>query len=627
MTINSIDFFGIGRKSKIVKSQFGINNSKGIKSNYNFMGGKPINKIDPRFIGNPLSLAPKQQKFSKIHQSYWGDSKVPIWMQENNDGRLGGTKKSLNQFQYKDNRKKPKEQKPKEQKPREQKPREQKSETTNVKRKVQSRTKTLNEQLLPARIYENLKQRNKKIKQYIVTRRVNEGIREYATPNKNKSKTQQLIDTIDTFDASQLTKQEKKDEKEKIAIERMKANEKRKRLKEKEIRTSKERSRLKRLGIGGMFKEMGIDDTTKGEDEKLEELIYSVDTGELTKQEEKEEKVRKEREKKKQQKDLAAKEKTKKLIELYGKSKGFRDVLKSDKVFEAEVARTISEEKGKPLKTKYIKVLAEAEKRNILKHPIAGTYQRGKETLKAAPKAFREAYGKEERAATRKVQKLVKAGLGGIFGASIMQQKFGPAIKGRPGGPSGRYMIEGKPVYEEEFQKYAAEQRAKNRIMPSQNQQAPLTAEQQIQMYSDQTIDTSQNLPSTSRPMTPGEIQATKQMIVPQRGYSSEEVKMAQELAQQQDNILNAPSFMKGELKATGGSLLTSTGPQIMDAPNAFKGQLRTLNRGEQVASVKIGDRPQTNPNGDEYIDIELGSGKPVLKKRISEAWMDGRAL
>jgi hypothetical protein len=58
-----------------------------------------------------------------------------------------------------------------------------------------------------------------------------------------------------------------------------------------------------------------------------------------------------------------------------------------------------------------------------------------------------------------------------------------------------------------------------------------------------------------------------------------------------------------------------------------MKGQLRTLNRGGEVPAVVVGERPQTNPYGDEYIDIDLGSGKPKLKRRPSEKWIDGRAL
>lgn len=255
--------------------------------------------------------------------------------------------------------------------------------------------------------------------------------------------------------------------------------------------------------------------------------------------------------------------------------------------------------------------------------------ERGAAIVKAAPQALKESYGKEERLATQKVRRYVKAGVGGLFGASLTQTKFGPAVRGRPAGPSGKYMIEGKPVFEEEYQKYAAQQRALNRLTPSTQQQTPLpdtTQEMQPQEIAtsqpDQTV-----YPSSSNPMSISEIQATKQMAIPTKTAPSEELRAAQEIAQKQDNILNAPNFMNGELKATGGSLLTPSGPQILDAPNAFKGELRNLNRTGEIPAVRLGERPQTNPYGDDYIDIELGSGRPILKRRIREKWMDGSAL
>jgi len=254
--------------------------------------------------------------------------------------------------------------------------------------------------------------------------------------------------------------------------------------------------------------------------------------------------------------------------------------------------------------------------------------ERAIEVAKATPKALRATYGKEERIATQKVRRLVKGAVGGIFGASLLQTRFGPAVRGRPSGPSGRYMIEGKPVFEEQYQKWASEQRALNRITPSTAQQAPLTQEEQMTPQQIVTSDETRGYPSTSVPMTPGEIQESKTTETFQRGPTAEEVRMAQELAQQQDNIMNAPNILKGELKATGGSLLTPTGPQIMDAPNAFKGQLRNLNReSKSIDEIKLGMRPQTNPMGEEYIDIELGSNKPVLKRRIRERWITGESL
>jgi hypothetical protein len=256
--------------------------------------------------------------------------------------------------------------------------------------------------------------------------------------------------------------------------------------------------------------------------------------------------------------------------------------------------------------------------------------ERAVSVIKAAPSVLTATYGKGEKVATAKVRRLVKGGLGTAFGGALLQTKFGPAIKGRPSGPSGKYIIEGKPVYEEEYSKWAAEQRALNRLTPSTQQQAPISEETQQQLSEEQVMEqqTQEQYPSETSPMTTEEIQASKTFEQPtKRGPTAEEIRLAQEIAQAEDNILKAPSFMKGELKATGGSLLTSTGPQIMDAPNPFKGELRTLNRGGEVPAVKIGERPQANPYGDEYVEIELGSGKPVLRKRPREKWVTGEAL
>ena len=85
---------------------------------------------------------------------------------------------------------------------------------------------------------------------------------------------------------------------------------------------------------------------------------------------------------------------------------------------------------------------------------------------------------------------------------------------------------------------------------------------------------------------------------------------------------------MKGELKAAGGGILTPTGPQIMDAPNAFKGEMRNVyKQSSDLGEIRLSERPQTNPFGNEYLSIEIGSGKPVIRRRITEKWMDGSAL
>jgi hypothetical protein len=59
-----------------------------------------------------------------------------------------------------------------------------------------------------------------------------------------------------------------------------------------------------------------------------------------------------------------------------------------------------------------------------------------------------------------------------------------------------------------------------------------------------------------------------------------------------------------------------------------FKGEMRNVTKtNPEEGEIKLGERPQTNPYGDEWLDIEVGSGKPVLRKRIKEKWMTGEAL
>lgn len=214
--------------------------------------------------------------------------------------------------------------------------------------------------------------------------------------------------------------------------------------------------------------------------------------------------------------------------------------------------------------------------------------------------------------------------------------------RGRPRGPSGKYRDpNGNPLYEAQFQEYRARQSALNRMSPSSTQSAPLTMEDIRRMQEGQTIQPEQQM-SQQMPQEFDELdyyqeqemmqQPSQMPQMPQRRpiYEDPEVRrMRQMIEQQNDNILKAPNFAKGELKATGGSILTPVGPNILDAPNFQKGEMRTLNKGnpQDFSEVKLGSRPQTNPSGDEYLEIEIGSGKPVLRKRPREKWMTGEAL
>jgi len=102
-------------------------------------------------------------------------------------------------------------------------------------------------------------------------------------------------------------------------------------------------------------------------------------------------------------------------------------------------------------------------------------------------------------------------------------------------------------------------------------------------------------------------------------------VSMAQMQAQRNDNIMNAPRFMQGELKNTGGSILTTKpGDDILHAPDIMKGQLRNI---KAVPTTKLGPRPQTLPQYEQYIEIDPITNRQVIKRRLSEKWATGEAL
>jgi hypothetical protein len=248
---------------------------------------------------------------------------------------------------------------------------------------------------------------------------------------------------------------------------------------------------------------------------------------------------------------------------------------------------------------------------------------------------------------------MTKYAAGQIFGnlTSGVYASSEPRGRGRPPGPSGEYKIGGKPVYEEEFQQYSSKQAALNRMLPSEQQSATinpeyvayLKAQKAAERGETQTVMTEDGMPMEGIPQAEGEeglpaigtsmLQTGEQQVMMQqkRAYTRatpDEVKMAQAMAQSRDNVLMAPNFMKGELKATGGNILTPIGPSILEAPQVFKGEMRNvIKTGPDEGEVKLGERPQTNPYGDSWLDVEIGSGKPVIRRRITEKWMDGRAL
>ena len=295
-------------------------------------------------------------------------------------------------------------------------------------------------------------------------------------------------------------------------------------------------------------------------------------------------------------------------------------------------------------------------------------------------------YSDAIKAKSQKIRRMTGFAAGQIFGNIGGTRSFDsePRGRGRPAGPSGEYRIGEKPVYEAEFQQYASKQAALNRMLPSNQQSASLNPEYIAMMKAQkaeergemQTVMTEEGMPmegqvqggeGTGLPTAGTSMMQTGEQQVQlkeRRAYNRatpDEIRQAQFQAQQMDNplyaptimesdtnilapigpgILNAPNIMKGDmvvpqgtfvrqkLRATGGNLLTAVGPSILEAPKVFKGEMRNVTKSNiDDGEIKLSERGQTNPFGSEYLEIDLGSGKPRIRKRISERWMTGESL
>lgn len=340
-------------------------------------------------------------------------------------------------------------------------------------------------------------------------------------------------------------------------------------------------------------------------------------------------------------------EKVEKRIEKIFKPLGIRTISSKEKLIKERIRK--AEEEGKPASESDIKELVKLEKKRKISSKAKEAVKSLKELTMGEITTKTGAYTAEAKARSRRIKRMTTRGISALFGSSVLGA--GEASRGgRPKGPTGKYMLEGKPVYEAEFQEYQTKQRALNRILPSDVQQAPLSQEQinkiqaeqmQSQMKYQYQQPEQQYQPQALQaqgiqgengtesveplPLDSQQLEQLQQQLSPQP--QAGDIEEAQRIAQQKDNILLAPNILKNELKATGGSLLTPTGPQILQAPQIMKGQMRTLDKSKDIPSVRLGERPQTAPFSDTYLDIEIGSNKPVVRRRITEKWMTGEAL
>jgi len=187
------------------------------------------------------------------------------------------------------------------------------------------------------------------------------------------------------------------------------------------------------------------------------------------------------------------------------------------------------------------------------------------------------------------------------------------ATAGRPKGPSGKYQIPGKgPVYEHEYKKWLTKQRALARIqaeqaagIPQQDiSEAPqeLEAPEEYGEYVSEEVEQPQ-----PTQLTPQQIQQLKQIQLARQQQAQQVQRQPQRVSSQtaggpvQDHILNAPSIARGELSQSQS--------------------------GKSIPTVHLSERPQTNPSGEYYTNIDPMTGKQIMQRRVSEKFATGEAL
>jgi len=182
------------------------------------------------------------------------------------------------------------------------------------------------------------------------------------------------------------------------------------------------------------------------------------------------------------------------------------------------------------------------------------------------------------------------------------------ASAGRPKGPSGKYQIPGKgPVYEHEYKKWLTKQRALARIKAEQSagipqqdiSEAPETLE--AEEYASEEVEEPQ-----PTQLTPEQIQRLQQI---------RQMRQAQQVQQPQPQRVSS--------QTAGGPVQD----HILNAPNIARGELRANQSGKSISSTHLGERPQVNPRGEYYTNIDPMTGKQIMQKRVSEKFATGEAL
>ena len=259
------------------------------------------------------------------------------------------------------------------------------------------------------------------------------------------------------------------------------------------------------------------------------------------------------------------------------------------------VVRAVSGNQGIPLKKMAIELQKNKEAKKRYKRE-ARIHKKVSRTIKGTTGGFEragEAISRYGRISVRSPMQFIQADTGIRLGPQKAKKVRVTRGKGRPSGPSGRYFIPGKgPVGVYEWRKWAAQER-----MLRQMQQAQQMARMppQARAYYAQT----------------GELPPTQQEMMAQRIHQQAMMQQQPETvaSPRNDNILNAPNIMRGEMIRRPNQPEVNiagrvTGPTADEAP-----------------------RPVVNPHGDIYMDIDPMSGRPILRRRISEKWLAGRKV
>ncbi len=219
---------------------------------------------------------------------------------------------------------------------------------------------------------------------------------------------------------------------------------------------------------------------------------------------------------------------------------------------------------------------------------------------------------------------VILAGVPAVFPKKKTKGKSrkGESVRASAGRPKGSYKftIPGRgPVPIHVYKKWLSEQKAKARIKALAHVQAIQTGE--------------------SPPINGDEFEAEpSQEVPPQQFEEVAPVQVVQQRAQQQFQqaqvLSQTPRHAPQQLPAQGvprenldfsrRGILTPQGGSILSAPNIARGELRGVG---EVSVVTLGDRPQTNPRGELFTQIDPVTGRSIVHRRISEKFATGEAL